>query len=143
MSARSFKKFAFVLFCFVLFCYITNHLMTDPLGNSEFCFPRISLLRNLLFPSGSFIKCLLSCGNNYDPKSAYVLNMLSAHGIELFFDTSHAYTAYFFNTFVISVNLSEQTVYFSILKCVFFFFLFLTTLLRLQFYSTAVSMRQS
>ena len=28
---------------FVLFCYITNHLMTGPLGNSEFCFPRISM----------------------------------------------------------------------------------------------------
>ena len=27
-------------FAFVLFCYITNHLMTGPLGNSEFCFPR-------------------------------------------------------------------------------------------------------
>ena len=26
-------------FAFVLFCYITNHLMTGPLGNSEFCFP--------------------------------------------------------------------------------------------------------
>ena len=25
-----------------LFCYITNHLMTGPLGKSEFCFPRIS-----------------------------------------------------------------------------------------------------
>ena len=30
-------------FAFVLFCYITNHLMTGPLGNSEFCFPRISM----------------------------------------------------------------------------------------------------
>ena len=42
ISAR-FSKFAFVLFC-----YITNHLMTGPLGNSEFCFPRISM-----FPSTS------------------------------------------------------------------------------------------
>ena len=25
---------------FVLFCYITNHVMTSPFGNSEFCFPR-------------------------------------------------------------------------------------------------------
>ena len=32
----------------VLFCYITNYLMTGPLGNSEFCFPRISM-----FPSTS------------------------------------------------------------------------------------------
>ena len=30
-------------FAFVLFCYITNHLMTGPLGNSEFCFPWISM----------------------------------------------------------------------------------------------------
>ena len=35
-------------FAFALFCYITNHLMTGPLGNSEFRFPRISL-----FPSTS------------------------------------------------------------------------------------------
>ena len=28
-----------------LLCYITNHLMTVPLGNSEFCFPRISMFR--------------------------------------------------------------------------------------------------
>ena len=27
----------------LLFCYITNHLFTDTLGNSEFCFPRISM----------------------------------------------------------------------------------------------------
>ena len=33
ISAR-FSKFALVLFC-----YITNHLLTGPLGNSEFCFP--------------------------------------------------------------------------------------------------------
>ena len=37
ISAR-FSKFAFVLFF-----YITNHLMTGLLGNSEFCFPRISM----------------------------------------------------------------------------------------------------
>ena len=37
ISAR-YSKFAFVLFC-----YITNHLMTGPLGNSEFCFPQISM----------------------------------------------------------------------------------------------------
>ena len=29
----------FSILIFVLFCYITNHLMTSPLGNSEFCFP--------------------------------------------------------------------------------------------------------
>ena len=33
-------------FAFVLFCYVTNHLMTGPLGNNEFCFPRISMLRD-------------------------------------------------------------------------------------------------
>ena len=37
ISAR-FSKFSFVLFC-----YITNHSMAGPLGNSEFCFPRISI----------------------------------------------------------------------------------------------------
>ena len=42
ISAR-FSKFALVLFC-----HITNHLMTGPLGNNEFCFPWISM-----FPSTS------------------------------------------------------------------------------------------
>ena len=32
-----FSNFAFVLFCYTC---ITNHLMTGPLGNSGFCFPR-------------------------------------------------------------------------------------------------------
>ena len=32
----------FSKFVFVLFCCITNHLMTGPLRNSEFCFPQIS-----------------------------------------------------------------------------------------------------
>ena len=83
-----------LLFCFVLFCYITNHLMTGSLGNSEFCFPGISMfpstsnssresLRNSLFPSGSVIKCLLSCDNSYDPKSAYVLkNAVSSRNLK-------------------------------------------------------------
>ena len=73
ISAR-FSKFAFVLFC-----YITIHLMTGPLGNSEFCFPRISMFpetssredsenienfeilgkQNSLCPSGPVIKCYL------------------------------------------------------------------------------------
>ncbi len=35
----------FSKFAFVVFCYITNHLMTGPLGNSEFCFPRDQSLR--------------------------------------------------------------------------------------------------
>ena len=52
ISAR-FSKFAFVLFC-----YITNRLMTGPLGNSEFCFPRISM-----FPSTSSRKTLRFSGN--------------------------------------------------------------------------------
>ena len=33
----------FSKFAFALFCYVTNHLMTGPLGNSEFCFSRISM----------------------------------------------------------------------------------------------------
>ena len=56
ISAR-FSKFAFVLFC----C-ITNHLMTGPLGNSEFCFPRISMFpekksRETLRFEGNKIHC--------------------------------------------------------------------------------------
>ena len=56
ISAR-FSKFAVVLFC-----YITNHLMTGPLGNSEFCFPRISMFpetksRETLRFSGNKIHC--------------------------------------------------------------------------------------
>ena len=46
-------------FAFVLFCYITNHLMTGPLGNSKFCFPRISM-----FPSSSSGETLRFSGNN-------------------------------------------------------------------------------
>ena len=45
-------------FAFVLFCYITNHLMTGPFGNSEFCFPRISV-----FPSTSSLETLRFSGN--------------------------------------------------------------------------------
>ena len=45
-------------FCQVLFCYITNHLMTGPLGNSEFRFPRISM-----FPSTSSRETLRFSGN--------------------------------------------------------------------------------
>ena len=67
ISAR-YSKFALVLFC-----YITNHLMTGPLGNSEFCFPRISMFPETksretlrfedqslsVYYSGPVIKCLL------------------------------------------------------------------------------------
>ena len=52
ISAR-YSKFAFVLLC-----YITNHLMTNPLGKSEFCFPRISM-----FPSTSSRETLRFSGN--------------------------------------------------------------------------------
>ena len=38
--------------------YITNHLMTGPLGNSEFCFPRI-----LMFPLTSSWETLRFSGN--------------------------------------------------------------------------------
>ena len=61
----------FSTFAFVLFCYITNQLMTDPLENSEFCFPRILNVsldfvsgnieilgkQTSLFPKGPVIKC--------------------------------------------------------------------------------------
>ena len=36
----------FSKFAFVLFCYKTNHLMTGPLGNSEFCVPRLRFSGN-------------------------------------------------------------------------------------------------
>ena len=48
----------FSKFAFVLFCYITNHLMTGPEGNIEFCFPRISM-----FPSTSPRETLRFSGN--------------------------------------------------------------------------------
>ena len=35
----------FSKFVFVVFCYVTNHFMTGPLGNSEFCVTRISMFR--------------------------------------------------------------------------------------------------
>ena len=45
---------------------ITKHLMTGPLGNSEFCFPRgtmrVSGKHNSLFPLWPVIKCLLING---------------------------------------------------------------------------------
>ena len=44
-------------FAFVLFWYITNHLMTGPLGNSEFCFPRISMFPETKRFSGNKIHC--------------------------------------------------------------------------------------
>ena len=50
ISAR-FSKFAFVLFC-----YETNLFITSPLGNSEFCFPRISMFPETKF-SGNKINC--------------------------------------------------------------------------------------
>ena len=45
-------------FAFVLFCHITNHLMTGPLGNSEFCSLEISM-----FPSTSSRETLRFSGN--------------------------------------------------------------------------------
>ena len=47
-------------------CYKKKHLMTGPMGNSEYCFSRISMFpetieilgkQNSLFPSGLVIKC--------------------------------------------------------------------------------------
>ena len=62
-------------FCFCLFCYITNHLMTGPLRNSEFCFPRISMFpetksRETLRFEGNKIHCSprdQSLSVNYSP----------------------------------------------------------------------------
>ena len=50
-SSGRFSKSAFVLYC-----YIANHAMTGPLGNSEFCFPRIAMFERLRF-SGKKIHC--------------------------------------------------------------------------------------
>ena len=36
----------FSKYAFVLLCYNTYHLMTGPLGNSEFCFPRLRFSGN-------------------------------------------------------------------------------------------------
>ena len=55
-------------FAFVLFCYITNHLMIGPLGNSEFCFPRISM-----FPSTSFRETFRFSGNKIHCSSREIL----------------------------------------------------------------------
>ena len=57
---------------FVLFCLITNHLMTEPLGNSEFFLSNLNVSLDFvsgnieilgkqksLFPSGPVIKCLV------------------------------------------------------------------------------------
>ena len=63
-------------FAFVLFCYITNHLliMAGPQGNSEFCFPRISMFPETKFNvnyncrwiigvlAQSCLNALLECG---------------------------------------------------------------------------------
>ena len=66
-----------IIFICVLFYFelggITKHLMTGPKGNSEFCFPSISMFpsasprgtlrvsgkQNSLFPLGPVIKCLM------------------------------------------------------------------------------------
>ena len=59
LSQESHRVFQnLLLFCFVLFYFITNHLMTGPLGNSESCFPRISM-----FPSTSSRETLRFSGN--------------------------------------------------------------------------------
>ena len=55
-SQRGFQ--ILLLFCFAIYTDITNHLMTGPEGNSEFCFPRISM-----FPSTSSRETLRFSGN--------------------------------------------------------------------------------
>ena len=68
-------------FTFVLVCYITNHLMrTGPLGNSEFCFPRISVFpetksrETLRFESLS-VKYLIDSSNR-ECETSVVLRVL-------------------------------------------------------------------
>ena len=55
----------------LLFCFITNHLIAGPLGNSEFCFPRISM-----FPSTSPRETLRFSGNNSLFRSRPVIKCL-------------------------------------------------------------------
>ena len=65
----------FSKFAFVLFCCITNHLMTGPLGNSEFCFP-------LRFqPSHATAVNISWVTVNCFPFDVIVFAMLPAHGI--------------------------------------------------------------
>ena len=47
ISAR-YSKFAFILVC-----YVTNHLMTGPVGNGEFCFSRILMFPQFKVPLGT------------------------------------------------------------------------------------------
>ena len=56
-SQRGFQILLFFVFV-LFFCYIINHIMTGPLGNSEFCLPRISM-----FPSTSSRETLRFSGN--------------------------------------------------------------------------------
>ena len=60
-----------------LFHYITNHLMTGPLGNSQFCFPRL-----LTFPLTSSRETFRSLGNKIhcSPRDqSYVLITVPQH----------------------------------------------------------------
>ena len=81
-------------FAFVLFCYITNHLMTGPLGNSEFCFPR-----NSMFPSTSSRETLRFSGNKIhcSPRdqslSVYYMSHLCKAQSSLFSLFNNIYTA--------------------------------------------------
>ena len=76
---------AFSNFAFVLFCYITNHLMTGPLGNSEFCFPRTSM-----FPTTLSRETLRFSGNKIPLGTSHqvliVLLFLHLHLFVLIFD---------------------------------------------------------
>ena len=56
-----------------LLCHITNHLMTGPLGNSEFCFPRFSMFQTLRF-SGNKIHC---SPRNQSLSVYYIMNLNS------------------------------------------------------------------
>ena len=53
-------------FAFALFCYVTNHLMTGSLGNSELCFPRISMFPSTISRETKFaVPPLLSVRKNW------------------------------------------------------------------------------
>ena len=72
---RNLSAFFKICFCFVLFFYITNHLMTGPLGfnvSRDEVEGNIEIRgnQNLLFPSGSVIKCLIF--NNYSTSTHWI-----------------------------------------------------------------------
>ena len=89
----------FSKFAFVLFCYITNHLMTGPLGNSEFCFLQISM-----FPSTSPQGTLRFSGNKiYCSPRDQSVSVNSNNSNNCIYDVSSAFFSCFTTCIIIKV----------------------------------------